>query len=87
VDPRTCPDDLEKRKFLTLPGLELRPLSRPADSQSLYRLSFRGKDFKSNGNRLRRTAKEPEHWLYNNTQSNKDIFQEELPCKLKVENL
>jgi hypothetical protein len=23
-------DDLEKRKFLTLPGLELRPLGRPA---------------------------------------------------------
>jgi hypothetical protein len=25
-------DDLEKRKFLTLPGLELRPLCRPARS-------------------------------------------------------
>jgi hypothetical protein len=24
--PRTCLDDVEKRKFLTLPGLELRPL-------------------------------------------------------------
>jgi hypothetical protein len=31
-------NDLEKRKFLTLPGLELRPLGRPARSQSLYRL-------------------------------------------------
>jgi hypothetical protein len=30
--------DLEKRKFLTLPELELRPFSRPARSQSLYRL-------------------------------------------------
>jgi hypothetical protein len=29
-------DDVEKRKFLTLPGLELlRPLGRPARSQSL----------------------------------------------------
>jgi hypothetical protein len=28
---------MEKRKFLTLPGLELRPLSSPARSQSLYR--------------------------------------------------
>jgi hypothetical protein len=28
---------MEKRKFLTLPGLELRPLGHPAHSQSLYR--------------------------------------------------
>jgi hypothetical protein len=27
VDPRAGLDDVEKRKFLTLPGLELRPLS------------------------------------------------------------
>jgi hypothetical protein len=33
---------VEKRKFLTLPGLELRPLSRPARSQSLYRLRYPG---------------------------------------------
>jgi hypothetical protein len=33
VDPRTDLDDVGK--FLTLPGLELRPLSRPARSQSL----------------------------------------------------
>jgi hypothetical protein len=32
VDPRTGLDDFEKRKFLTLPGLELRPLGRPARS-------------------------------------------------------
>jgi hypothetical protein len=36
VEPRTGLDDVEKRKFLTLPGLELRPLGRPAHSQSLY---------------------------------------------------
>jgi hypothetical protein len=40
VDPRAGLDDLEKRKFLTLPGLELRPLGRPASSQSLYRLRY-----------------------------------------------
>jgi hypothetical protein len=38
VDPRAGLDDVEKRKFLTLPGLELRLLARPARSQSLYRL-------------------------------------------------
>jgi hypothetical protein len=38
VDPRAGLDDMEKWKLLTLPGLELRALSRPARSQSLYRL-------------------------------------------------
>jgi hypothetical protein len=40
VGPRAGPDDVEKRKFLTMPGLELRPLGRPARSQSLYRLRY-----------------------------------------------
>jgi hypothetical protein len=35
-------DDMEKWKFLTPPGLELRPLGRPASSQSLYRLCYPG---------------------------------------------
>jgi hypothetical protein len=30
VGPRVGLDDLEERKFLALPGLELRPLGRPA---------------------------------------------------------
>jgi hypothetical protein len=30
--------DMKEWTFLTLPGLELRPLSRPARSQSIYRL-------------------------------------------------
>jgi hypothetical protein len=42
VGPRTGLHDVEKRKFLTLPGLELRPLGRPARSQSLYRLRYSG---------------------------------------------
>jgi hypothetical protein len=41
VDPRASLDDVEKRKFLTLPGLDLRSLNRPASCQSLYRLSYR----------------------------------------------
>jgi hypothetical protein len=40
VDPRASLDDVEKKKFLTFPGLELRQLGRPARSQSLYRLSY-----------------------------------------------
>jgi hypothetical protein len=40
VGPRVGLDDVEKRKFLNLSGLELRPLGRPARSQSLYRLSY-----------------------------------------------
>jgi hypothetical protein len=42
VDPRTSLDEVEKRKFLTLPGLELQPVGRPAPIQSLYRLLYPG---------------------------------------------
>jgi hypothetical protein len=42
VDPRASLDDVEKVKFLTLSGLELLPLRRPARNQSLYRLSYPG---------------------------------------------
>jgi hypothetical protein len=42
VDPRTGLHDVEKRKFLTLPGLELRPHGHPARSQSLHRLRYPG---------------------------------------------
>jgi hypothetical protein len=42
VDPRAGWDDMERRRFLTLPGLELQPLGRPARSQSLYRLPYPG---------------------------------------------
>jgi hypothetical protein len=40
MDPRAGLDDVEKGKFLTLPGLEHRPFGRPARSQSLYRLCW-----------------------------------------------
>jgi hypothetical protein len=38
MGPSAGLDDVEKRKLLTLLELELRPLGRPARSQSLYRL-------------------------------------------------
>jgi hypothetical protein len=44
VEARAGLDDMKKRKFLTLPGLELQPLFRPARSKSLYRLSYPGSD-------------------------------------------
>jgi hypothetical protein len=40
VDPSAGLDEVEKRKFLTQLGLELRPFGRPAPSQSLYRLRY-----------------------------------------------
>jgi hypothetical protein len=43
VDPKAGLGDVGKRKFLTLPGLELRPLGRPARSQSLYGLYYHRK--------------------------------------------
>jgi hypothetical protein len=45
LDPRASLDDLEKRKFLTLLRLELRLLSHPAHSQSLYWLRYPGSYF------------------------------------------
>jgi hypothetical protein len=50
VDPRVALDDVEKRKFLTLPGLELRSIGRPARSQSLNRLLYPGPYLKENTN-------------------------------------
>jgi hypothetical protein len=41
VDHRAGLDDVEKRTFFTLPGLELRPPGRPARSQSLHTALFR----------------------------------------------
>jgi hypothetical protein len=38
VDPRAGLDNVEKRKFLKLPGLELRPLGRPASRNNDYDL-------------------------------------------------
>jgi hypothetical protein len=45
VDPRAGLDALEKEKFFTLPGLELRSLGLSARSQSLYRLRYSGASF------------------------------------------
>jgi hypothetical protein len=42
VDPKAGPDDMEKWKYLTPPGLELRSFGRPVHSLSLYRLHYRG---------------------------------------------
>jgi hypothetical protein len=41
VDLRAGLDNMEKWKFLALPGLEPQPLGRPAHNQSLYRLCCR----------------------------------------------
>jgi hypothetical protein len=43
-------DDVEERRFLILPRLELRPLGRPVRSQSLYRLRYRGNNNNNNNN-------------------------------------
>jgi hypothetical protein len=45
MDPRACLDDVEKRKLLTLPGFELRPLGHPARSQLLYWLRYLGSEY------------------------------------------
>jgi hypothetical protein len=40
VDPIAVLDNVEKRKFLTLSGLEPRPLRGPVRSPSLYRRRY-----------------------------------------------
>jgi hypothetical protein len=45
MSPRAGLDDEEKRKFLTLLGLELKPVDRPARSQELYRVRYPGSIF------------------------------------------
>jgi hypothetical protein len=40
MGPSTGLDHVEKIKFLPKPGLELRPLGRPARNQSLYRVHY-----------------------------------------------
>jgi hypothetical protein len=40
VGPKAALDDVENRKFLTLPRLKFRPLGRPVHSQSLYQLHY-----------------------------------------------
>jgi hypothetical protein len=47
LGPSASMDDVEKRKWLTLPGLELWTHSRPAHSQSLYRLRYQPIRFQS----------------------------------------
>jgi hypothetical protein len=42
MGPRDDLDGVDKRKILTLPRVELRPLGRPARKQSLYRLRYVG---------------------------------------------
>jgi hypothetical protein len=42
VGHRASLDNVEKRKFSTVPELEFRPLGRRARNQSLYRLRYPG---------------------------------------------
>jgi hypothetical protein len=50
VDHRAVLDDVEKRKFLALPELELLPVGGPARRQALYRLRYPGSGYVGNIN-------------------------------------
>jgi hypothetical protein len=52
VEPRAGLDDVEKRKLLNLLGLKLRPLCRPARSQSLYRLRYPSSPYFSRASKI-----------------------------------
>jgi hypothetical protein len=53
MGPSAGLDEMMKRKFFTLPGLELRLLGRPARRQWLYRLRYPGS---SNNNNIENHA-------------------------------
>jgi hypothetical protein len=63
VGPRAGLDDMEKGKFLTLPGLKLRPLGRQARSRSLYRLRYPGSSLVTNRSRKLQQSNAVEKWL------------------------
>jgi hypothetical protein len=64
VDPRASLDDMEKLRFLTLQGLELRTLDLPARSQSLYGLRYRGSLFRIPVEDKGYERSKPEHNMY-----------------------
>jgi hypothetical protein len=63
VDPRAGLDEVEKRKFLTLPGIELQNLGRPTRSQSLHRLRYPGSCYFSKIRLNIVTAQTRQNWL------------------------
>jgi hypothetical protein len=62
---------MEKWKFLPPPGLELRPLGRPARSQSLYRLRYPGSEWRAHSRIL--LEKPPVAQLLKNWETQKII--------------
>jgi hypothetical protein len=76
VDPRAGLDNVEKRIFLILPGLELRSLGRPARSQSLYRLSYLG--FSNICENLQITNFQVSHFLLSASLNNADTSKKDL---------
>jgi hypothetical protein len=53
LGPKAGLDDVEKRKFSTLPGLELRPLGRPARKEEVLSRNVSGGTGKDHENILR----------------------------------
>jgi hypothetical protein len=50
VGPRAGMDDVERRRILSLSGLELRPLDPEARGQSVCRLRYHGYRLRTGGN-------------------------------------
>jgi hypothetical protein len=65
VGLRACLDDVECRKTLPLPTLEMLTLCRPARSQSLYRLQILG---------VKRIGREAGHLPPSSAQVNVDLY-------------
>jgi hypothetical protein len=63
LGPKAALGNMEKLKFLILTELELRPLGRPARSQSLYRLRYRGSTTLENHRKTRQQVEVAVSWF------------------------
>jgi hypothetical protein len=80
VDPRAGLDDTEKRN-LTLPGLKLQSLGRPAHSQLLYQLCYPG-SYRTDISQLKTNSNLLQIWLKMNNACSKSSRLEYGECKI-----
>jgi hypothetical protein len=65
MGPKTGQDGMERKKIMPLPGLELRPLGRPARTRSLYRLRYPDETKRVNRHTYLVRMKKTEFWRKN----------------------
>jgi hypothetical protein len=72
VDPRAGLDAMEERRFLSLPGFQLRPLDRPAHSKWLYKILYPGFNKISPQSLYLKTIKR--QYIYSSTENSEAVL-------------